>query len=102
MENIMSKEKIDTCEHTLELCPENYPYNPEFYICTKCDATFINSEFDVISDNENYFHKIIGRLEYKIEDLSFKTSMLEREVSKHTKHIEFFLQERKNLMKDFY
>lgn len=29
------------CWHPLELCPADYPFNPDFWICPKCESTYV-------------------------------------------------------------
>lgn len=32
------------CGHALELCPSDWPWNEEFWICPKCDSTYVKEE----------------------------------------------------------
>lgn len=32
------------CGETLELCPADWPWNVEYWICPKCDSTYIKEE----------------------------------------------------------
>lgn len=34
-------EKCERCNEVLELCPSDFPWNPEFWICPKCESTYI-------------------------------------------------------------
>jgi rRNA maturation endonuclease Nob1 len=31
----------ERCNGALTLCPENFPWNEEFYICNECGSTYI-------------------------------------------------------------
>ena len=32
--------QCDNCGGVLELCPPDYPWNTEFWICVKCESTY--------------------------------------------------------------
>ena len=36
--------KCTKCNHQLELCPADYPWNPQYWICPQCDSTYIFEE----------------------------------------------------------
>lgn len=31
----------ERCQHNLELCPADWPWNPSFWICPECDSTYV-------------------------------------------------------------
>ncbi len=33
--------KCEKCSTELELCPADWPFNPDFWICPQCDSTYI-------------------------------------------------------------
>ena len=39
--------KCDLCKSNLQLCPADFPYNPDFWICPKCDSTYVKDEYDI-------------------------------------------------------
>jgi hypothetical protein len=41
IQEIASIDKCDKCNSELELCPADWPWNPDYWICVKCDSTFI-------------------------------------------------------------
>ncbi len=41
--------KCERCENDCILCPENYPWNEDFWICSECGSTYI-FEFKIDKD----------------------------------------------------
>lgn len=33
--------KCTKCNYELELCPSDFPWNDDFWICSNCDSTFV-------------------------------------------------------------
>jgi hypothetical protein len=40
------KHKCERCGHELMLCPADYPWNEEFWICSKCESTYVKEIID--------------------------------------------------------
>ena len=36
--------KCQQCGNECVLCPADWPWNPEFWICRECDSTYIKEE----------------------------------------------------------
>lgn len=36
--------KCDKCEHELELCPADWPWHEEYWICPNCESTYVKEE----------------------------------------------------------
>lgn len=34
----------ERCQTELILCPSDWPWNPDFWICPECDSTYIYEE----------------------------------------------------------
>lgn len=42
LEDISNMEhKCEKCNSVLELCPADWPWNEDYWICPKCDSTYV-------------------------------------------------------------
>lgn len=39
--------KCEICNGNLVLCPPDFPFNPQFWICEDCESTYIYEVNDV-------------------------------------------------------
>ena len=37
-------ERCERCEAVLVLCPPNFPFSPQYWICPDCDSTYCYEE----------------------------------------------------------